>query len=81
MNSDLCDDDALQEMPGPLIGEWVCTCQLIHEQIVEVADDNDTIVTASGWRCSYIHCCDPIDHEWSHDDVVAGAESPAPPNG
>lgn len=44
----------------------ICTCRMTHEKITHVDDDGDTIITESGWRCSYSHCCDQVDHEWSH---------------
>jgi hypothetical protein len=59
----------------PSVGEWVCTCRFEHEQIVRVDDDGDTVVTTSGWVCSYAHCCDPIDHEWSHTPGSSAADS------
>jgi len=53
----------------PRVGEWVCTCQYQHEQIVRVDEDGDTVVTTSGWVCSYSRCCDPVDHEWLHEEL------------
>ncbi|MET0701680.1 MAG: hypothetical protein ABWY93_18675 [Mycobacterium sp.] len=58
----------------PAVGMMVCTCKMTHEKITEVDDDGDTIITESGWRCSFLHCCDPADHLWAHEEVnrVAG---------
>lgn len=53
----------------PFVGQMVCTCRMDHVAIAEVDDDGDTVTTVDGWRCSYRHCCDPVDHEWSHDDL------------
>lgn len=58
----------------PVAGMMVCTCRMTHVRIVDVGDDGDTIVTEDDWRCSFTHCCDPVDHEWSHDDVHREAE-------
>lgn len=58
---------------GPYVGELVCTCRMVHEKIVDVAANGDTVTMTSGWRCSYYHCCHPVDHEWSHDSVRPAA--------
>ncbi len=56
----------------------VCTCRMVHERIRSVSDDGDTVVTESGWRCSYSHCCDPVDHTWTHESVTQAARQAHP---
>jgi hypothetical protein len=57
----------------PRVGDLVCTCRMEHVRIIEVEDDGDTILTEDGWQCSYTHCCDEVDHSWSHEDVTRAA--------
>jgi hypothetical protein len=57
----------------PRVGDLVCTCRMEHVRIIEVEDDGDTILTEDGWQCSYTHCCDEVDHTWSHEDVTRAA--------
>lgn len=62
-----------EEWP-PRAGMLVCTCRLEHEEIIHVDPDGDTIITRNSagkeYACSFSHCCDPIDHEWKHEDII-----------
>jgi len=53
-------------MRAPRVGDLVCDCRYRHERIVAVDDDGDTVTFADGFTCSWVHCCDPADHEWQH---------------
>jgi len=55
------------------VGDEVCDCRYQHLKIAEIkyfgeGDDDILLVLEDGARCSALYCCDPVDHEWSHDE-------------
>lgn len=56
-----------QKILKPEVGMIVCDCRYIHQRIIAIdPDDLDTVTLENGRNCSFIHCCDPVPHEWQH---------------
>ena len=54
------------------VGDVVCDCRYKHLKIAEISgQDSDNaydidVVLEDGSSCSIIHCCDRVNHDWSH---------------
>lgn len=56
--------------PLPEVGMLVCDCRYRHVKITWVNEDGDTVTLEGGFVCSFIHCCDPVPHDWEHPELT-----------
>lgn len=54
---------------SPTIGDIVCDCRYKHLRVVGIElGDMDMLILEDGWRCSWLHCCDTVPHDWQHPE-------------
>lgn len=51
------------------VGDYVCDCRFKHLKITDILPDGDTVILEDGSNCSLKHCCDDINHDWTHPYV------------
>lgn len=53
----------------PKIGDYVCNCRYEHLKIIHINLDDDSLTLEDGSQCSYKHCCDEVNYDWTHPYV------------
>ncbi|QGH74406.1 hypothetical protein SEA_WIPEOUT_194 [Streptomyces phage Wipeout] len=46
------------------VGDTVCDCRYLHQKVLKIWPDGDTVTLEDGASCSIRHCLDEANHEW-----------------
>ncbi|AXH70026.1 hypothetical protein HWB80_gp116 [Streptomyces phage Karimac] len=50
------------------VGDTVCDCRYLHQKVLKIWPDGDTVTLEDGASCSIRHCLDEANHEWQHPE-------------